>query len=75
MLNEVELKRVIKTNGERVRMADLKTGDVFDLFVGDEYEGRWVADEDGRVQTPEDNFGEEFIGIGAIMAHPYQENA
>lgn len=73
-----ELKTIVKTSGEIVRMAELKEGDHFDVYMKDDngieqHEGRWIADEDGYTQTETNNFGPEFVGMGAVIAH--KENA
>lgn len=70
-----QLKRIINVaTGEQVRMANLKVGDLFQVYQpdddGSELDmGRWIADEDGHTQTTEKNLGEEHIGMGAVIAH------
>lgn len=75
--NNIQLKKIVKSNGEIVRMAELKAGDIFDVFMDDngieKFEGRWEADEDGYIQDELRNFGEEYIGTGSVMAHLYRE--
>lgn len=75
-MSEVQLKRIVKADGTQVRMADLKEGDVFDMYMTEDgveqHLGRWQADADGHIQMPDPNVDEFQHGLGAVIAHPVE---